>query len=74
MSSSTSYSDVVLLCHKFSVLQYPLLDKRRNGKNLVRTCFSEKTQTKHHIVESKTLAVQRTKVPSLKVFFQMIQF
>ena len=28
---------------------------------LVRTCFSEKTQTKHHIVESKTLAVRRTK-------------
>ena len=35
---------MVLLCHKFSVSQYPLLDKRWNGKNLVRTCFSEKTQ------------------------------
>ena len=39
--------------------------------DLVRTyCFSKKTQTKHHIVESKTLAVRRTKVPSLKMFCQ----
>ena len=42
MSSTTSYSDVILLCHRFSVPQYPLLDKRWNGKNLIRTCFSEK--------------------------------
>ena len=51
MSSSTANSNVVLLCHIFSVPQYPLLDKIWNGTNLVRTCFSDKTQIKHHIVK-----------------------
>ena len=45
--------------HMFSVPRYPLLDKKGNDTNLIKTWFSDKTQTKQNIVKSKNLVVQK---------------
>ena len=46
---------------------FMILDEIWNGTNLVKTWFSDKSQTKHHVLKSKNLVVWKTKVFSLKM-------